>query len=76
LHFFSFQHFASDETKLDSNPTIRSLFDTGATATSKFYRLKTAFDYAELSYHFDELGNQCSGLVCPILAAELSTGAR
>lgn len=65
LHFFSFKDFASDETRLQTDPVIRSLFDTGATATSKFYKLKTAFDFAELSYHFDELGNQCSGLIVP-----------
>lgn len=65
LHFFSFKNFASDDTRLDSNPVIRSVFDAGATATSKYYRLKTAFDYIETSYHFDEVGNKCSGLIVP-----------
>ncbi|MEJ7677472.1 MAG: hypothetical protein WKG06_06295 [Segetibacter sp.] len=45
LHFFSFKNFSSDDTRLDTNPVFRSIFDTGAIATSKYYRLKTAFRF-------------------------------
>lgn len=65
LHFFSFKNFSSNEMRLDSDSVIRSLFNTGATATSKYYRLKTTFDYMELSYYFDEMGNKCTGLIVP-----------
>ena len=65
LNLFSLKNFASEEMRLDSNPVIRTVMDAGAIATSKYYRLKTAFDFMELSYHFDEIGNTCSGLIVP-----------
>lgn len=65
LHFFTYKNFASEETKLESVPVIRSLADSGAPATSKYYKLKTLFDYAELSYRYDDIGSTCSGLIIP-----------
>ncbi len=65
LHIFSFKNVASEEMRLDSNPVIRSMYDTGASVTSKYYRVKTAFDFMELSYYFDEMGSSCSGLIVP-----------
>lgn len=65
LHIFSFKNVASEEMRLDSNPVIRSMYDTGGSVTSKYYRVKTAFDFMELSYHFDEMGSSCNGLIIP-----------
>ncbi len=65
LHFHSFKNFASDDTRLESNPIVRSVYDTPSSATSKFYRLKTSFDYIEMMYHAEDGGNVYSGLIIP-----------
>lgn len=66
LSFFSFNDFASDETRIQNNLIFRSVFDEGyATATSKFYTLKTLFDYIELFYEHNDLGNKSNGLIIP-----------
>ncbi len=65
LHFFSLKNFAADEMHLENSPLVRSVFDSGATATSKYYRLKMAFDFMEMTYHFDDIGSQCRGLILP-----------
>ena len=65
LHFFSLKNFAADEMHLENSPLVGSVFDSGATATSKYYRLKMAFDFMEMTYHFDDIGSQCRGLILP-----------
>lgn len=69
LNLFSFKDFASDSVHLEKSTITRSIFDEGgATATSKYYKVKTAFDYMELAYHYNDIGSQCSGLIIPNFA--------
>ncbi len=64
LRFFSFKQFASDDKRLESKMTVRSVFDIPSTATSKYYKIKTAFDYIQLRYQSQVLGD-VNGIIIP-----------
>lgn len=66
LNFFSFKDYSSDETHLQNNLITRSVSAEGSTTpTSKYYKIKELFDYLELSYYHDDLGNKSKGLIIP-----------
>jgi hypothetical protein len=66
LKFFNYRMFVSDEHSIAKQMIPRSVFDQGgATATSRYYKLRELFDYMELLYQYDALGKKCSGLIIP-----------
>jgi hypothetical protein len=68
LEFYSFKNFASDTTGLHSTMQERSTsadINVGnSTSTSRFYRIKEAFDYIQLAYS-DASGMDSCGLIIP-----------
>lgn len=68
LEFFKFNDFASETSALQHVVQERSKWEdietADSTATSKFFKIKQAFDYIELSYS-DSSENKCSGLIIP-----------
>ncbi|SFF00422.1 hypothetical protein SAMN05518672_1146 [Chitinophaga sp. CF118] len=65
LHFFSYDKISTDTNQLERKTTLRSVFDQGgATATSRYYKLRASFDYITMSYK-DSNGSKCNGLIVP-----------
>jgi len=68
LEFYSFKNFASDTTHLPATVEERSNWTDisagNSTSTSKFYKIKEAFDYLQLSYS-DNNGFDSAGLIIP-----------
>jgi hypothetical protein len=73
LDFYSFKNFASDSTPLPATMEERSTWtdiNTGnSTSTSKFYKIKEAFDYIQLAYT-DSNGTDSGGLIIPNFEAK------
>jgi hypothetical protein len=65
LHFYAYNKISQQSNQLPQKMTPRSVFDKGgATATSKYYKVKESFDYIALSYK-DPSGIHCEGLIIP-----------
>lgn len=68
LDFYRYNTFASAAfavpTKITERSTLSDINSGDSSATSKYFKIKEAFDYLELSYT-DDLGNQCHGLIIP-----------
>ncbi|SFM82391.1 hypothetical protein SAMN05428949_0923 [Chitinophaga sp. YR627] len=65
LHFYTYNTLSHSRNELPQKMLPRSVFDKGgATASSKYYKLKDSFDYIELSYK-DPSGISCEGLIIP-----------
>lgn len=63
LHFYAYNQ--SSQPVAEPKMLPRSVFDRGgATATSKYYKVKDSFDYIALSYK-DIAGMRCEGLIIP-----------
>lgn len=66
LNFFSYEKFVSDNNHIDTKMRPRSIFNEGgAIASSKYYKVKEIFNYIEILYRYDDLGNKCNGLIIP-----------
>jgi hypothetical protein len=66
LRFFSYDKLAGDGNALDMNTSLRSTYGKGgATATSRYYKIRDSFDYMTLSYQYDAVGNSVGGLIVP-----------
>jgi hypothetical protein len=67
LQFYSYDKIATNASGLKTKMELRSIYDQkGATATSRYYKLKDSFDYMELSYKYDANGSKCGGLIIPV----------
>ncbi|SEI74474.1 hypothetical protein SAMN04487995_1988 [Dyadobacter koreensis] len=68
LEFYSFKNFASDTTNLNATVDERSTWSDinagNSGSTSRFYKIKEAFDYIQLAYT-DPNGIDSSGLIIP-----------
>lgn len=68
LSFYAYSNYSSVSNQLNSSvaerSTRRDVNSGDSTATSKYFRVQEAFDFAELSYR-DSFDNKCSGLIIP-----------
>jgi len=68
LEFYSFKDYVADGTHLTNEMSQRATWadiNSGdSTATSKYFKIKQAFDYIELTYR-DTNESRCGGLIMP-----------
>ncbi|MGV3767469.1 MAG: hypothetical protein ACO1NW_15140 [Chitinophagaceae bacterium] len=66
LKFYDYNSLAGKHSSIPVKLVPRSVYDqNGASATSKYYRIKQAFDYMEFSFRYNTAGNECAGLIIP-----------